>query len=337
MRKFPAVVLAFLLLLCIVQLPQGAEGAGETAFLGQVTDVGGGGFPGVQIKAMNVTTLVTYSTTSDGDGNYTLDVVRGLYNVTASYLNYSANVSYVRVQVDIGQEVRLDFTMAEVLCTLTGYVTNGTQPIYGATVTLINGERIYSGASVNPLGQYTIGDVAPGTYTVTARKVGYYDSDPLPPIVMVRGATKNLDFELQEQPAELYGRVSYQGDGVSGVKVTLTSSQFNAVTYTDDRGNYSFELVPSGNYVMTLRKDNFLDRTVNVGISPFEVKRLDVELEYDVANTTQEFLFGFDLAHSLMVVGLVVSLIVLAVALYVNFKLRRKPEMLEREKGSEEE
>ncbi|MCG7845197.1 MAG: carboxypeptidase-like regulatory domain-containing protein, partial [Methanomassiliicoccales archaeon] len=333
MRKLFVLMLALVLVLCTMQLPDDAEGAAilGTSVVGRVVNEVGVGFPGVSIRAVNVTTAQTYSTSTDAGGNYSLPLNPGLYDVTASYLNYSANISYSRTLVELGEEVRLNFTMSEVLCALTGYVTNGTSPIYGATVTMISDDHNYTAVSVNPLGQYTLSNVKPGKYTVTASKVGYYSSDPLPPIEMVRNVIKNLDFQLDEQPAELSGHVFYQGDGISGVRVHLSSAQFSTETITDERGNYSFDLVPAGSYTITFTKERYLTLTQSVGLSPFELKTWDAELEFDTENNTQKFILGFDLAHSLMIIGLIVSLIVLVVGLYVNYKIRRKPEMLEKD------
>ncbi|MHC1710412.1 MAG: carboxypeptidase-like regulatory domain-containing protein [Methanomassiliicoccales archaeon] len=335
MRKLSVVLLALALVLCSAYVPDRASSAGVngTDFVGSVVNETGSAFPGVEVRATNVTTLTSYKAVTDADGNYTMpgNFVPGLYNVTASFLNHSANISYVNVLIKSGQSVRLNFTMLEVLCKLTGYVTNGTTPIYQATVTLINEQRSYSNISVNPLGRYEISKVQPGTYTVIAGKVGYYSSDPMPPVVMVRGETKSIDFVLQEQPAELGGRVEYDGNGMKGVTVRISSPLFSAETQTDEDGNYSFSQVPSGSYTITFSKDSFLVKTLSVGLTPFEVRELDVEMEYDNVNNTQTFILGLDLAHSLMIIGLGVSLVVLIVGIYVNYKIRRKPELLDQD------
>lgn len=340
MRKLPVLLLALALVLCSAYLPQEVSSAGVsgTDVTGQVLNETGSVLPGVEIKATNVTTLVSYRATTGADGNYTMpgNFVPGLYDVTASLLNHSANVSYPNVQVRNGESVRLNFTMLEVLCKLTGFITNGTTPIYGATVTLINEQRSYSNVSVNPLGKYEIHKVQPGTYTVVASKVGYYTSDPMPPVVLARGETKSIDFVLQEQPAELGGKVEYDGSGLKGVTVTLTSALFTAETVTDEDGNYTFSQVPSGSYTITFSKESFLSRSMSVGLTPFEVRELNLEMEYDSANNTQTFILGLDLAHSLMVIGLTVSILVLVVGIYVNYKIRRKPEMLDQDESEKD-
>lgn len=341
MKKWCVALLALALVLCSVGIPEegSAAGVGGTDIRGRVVNETGEAFPGVEVRAVNVTTLVSYRAVSGADGNYTMpgNFVPGLYNVTASVANYSANISYVRVLVKSGQSISLNFTMSEVLCRLVGYITNGTTPIYGATVTLMNEQRSYSNVSVNPLGRYEIGRVQPGVYTVVANKVGYYSSDPVPPVVLVRGETKEIDFVLREQPAELGGKVRYDGKGLEGVKVTISSSFFNAQTMTDEDGNYSFTQVPSGSYTITFSKEDFLTKAMSVGLTPFEVRELNVDMEYDSANNTQTFLLGLDLAHSLMVIGLAISIMVLALGIYVNHRIRRRPDLLDRDEGSEKD
>jgi hypothetical protein len=337
MRKLFVVLLAAALLLCAVPLSSDhADGAiMGTSVLGRIADVDGGNFSGVVIKAVNVTTFFEYSAVSEATGNYSMGLNPGLYTISASFVNYTANITYSNVKIGLGQEVWLNFTMSELLGTLTGYVSNGTTPIYGATVTLIGGQN-YSGFSVNPLGQYTISGVRPGMYTVIASKAGYYDSAQQPPVTMARNVTVNLDFVLDEQPAELKGRVVYQGDGLSGVKVVIVSDQFTSTVYTDENGNYTFQLIPAGSYKISFSKDTYKDRVQDIGLSPFEIETLNMEMEFDSANNTRTFLFDFDLGHSLMVIGLTVTLILLLVALVVNYKARKKPDMVEKEEDSED-
>ncbi len=336
MRKLPVVLLALALVLCSAYVPDRASSASisGTDVFGRVVNETGAAFPDVEILVVNFTKPTTfYKVFSDENGNFTMpsNFAPGLYNVTASMVNYSANITYIGVQVKNGETARLNFTMIEILCKLTGYVTNGDTPIYGATVSLINDQRSYSNVSVNPLGRYEIPKVQPGTYTVVASKVGYYSSDPMPPVIMVRGETKSIDFVLEEQPADLGGTVQYDGAGLKGVTVKLSNPLFTVETVTDEDGNYTFSQVPSGTYTITFTKEDFLTTTFSIGLTPFEVRELNVEMDYDDVNNTQTFLLGLDLAHSLMVIGLSVSIMILALGIYVNYKIRRKPELLDKD------
>ncbi|KAF5063494.1 Carboxypeptidase regulatory-like domain protein [anaerobic digester metagenome] len=336
MRKLPVLLLALALVLCSAYVPDRASSASisGTDIFGQVVNETGAPFSGVEVRVVNTTKPTTsFTVVSDQNGNYTMpsNFLPGTYNVTATFVNYSANISYSNVMVKNGEAARLNFTMVEVLCKLIGKVHNGTTPITGATVTLksMDGKVFYNGTS-DAFGDYSISKIRPGIYSAYASKVGYYKSDPVA-LLMVRGTTNTTNFYMEEQPADLGGKVEYDGKGLNGVTVKLSSSLFTAETVTDEDGNYTFSQVPSGSYTITFSKESFLSRSLSVGLTPFEVRELDVEMEYDNANNTQTFLLGLDLAHSLMVIGLSVSIMVLIVGIYINYKVRRKPELLERD------
>ena len=343
MRKLCVLLLALALVICTAYIPDRSEaaGVGGTDVVGSVVNETWAPFPGVEIQVVNYTNPGTvFKAVTDQGGNYSMpgNFIRGLYNVTAVLTNYTANTTYTGVLVALGEVVRLNFTMNEVLCTLTGLISNGTAPVNEAIVTLIGEGGNYSGKS-DQFGRYTVSNVRPGWYTARAAKVGYYPTEAGPPVNMVRGEIAELDFTMREQEARsLSGTVKYDGDGLSGVSVVLTSvnAPYSIETMTDSDGNYSFLGVPVGSYSITFSKENFLESRYTLGLSLNESRKLDVQLRYDSANNTQTFLFGLDLAHSLMVIGLVVSLLVLVLGLYLNNRIRRKPELLDRGDGSSE-
>jgi len=339
MCKFFVTLLVLSLVLCtfgLIPAQVDAESVLGTSIDGKVVNETGEAFPGVEIYAVNVTNPNIFSSgLSDASGNYSLTVNPGIYNVTATYLNYTANVSYLNVTVGTGDMVILNFTMNEVLCTLIGYVTNGTQPVYGVTVTLTNLERTYTALTVTPFGQYTI-NAKPGIYTIKAEKIGYWANQSDYPVTLVRFAEhERVDLNITEQPAKLSGHVVYQGDGLKGVSVRLISGSISLNTVSDENGNYTFDEVPVGTYTLTFNKDTYLEISQTVTLSVYEEEVLDVEMEYDSENNTQTYLFGFDLAHSLMIVGLIISLVLLIVALFFSMKVRKKPEILKEDKDSD--
>ncbi len=335
MRKLSVVLLALALVLCSAYVPGEASSASisGTDIFGQVVNETGAPFPGVEIRVVNTTKPTTaFTVVSDQNGNYTMpsNFFAGTYNVTASIVNYTANITYTNVMVRSGGAVQLNFTMLEILCALAGKVHNGTTPISGVTVTLKSMDNVFYNGTSDAFGDFSISKVRPGIYTAYAGKVGYYRSDPVA-LEMIRGKTAVSNFTLLEQPAELGGKVEYDGSGLKGVTVKLSSPLFTAQTITDEDGNYSFSQVPSGSYTITFSKESFLINSLTVGLTPFEVRELNVEMEYDNVNNTQTFILGLDLAHSLMIVGLTVSLMVLMVGIYANYLIRRKPELLDQD------
>ncbi|MDH7508706.1 MAG: carboxypeptidase-like regulatory domain-containing protein [Methanomassiliicoccales archaeon] len=304
---------------------------------GFVFDDTGSPLAGVNVTAVNTTTNSVFFSISNTSGEYNLSLPSGTYNITASLTNYTANITYHNVIVDPSHIPVLNFTMSEILGTLTGHVTNGTAPVQGATIHLKSSKNNYSAVSMGPLGEYTINRVAPGIYVAYAEKQGYWTSYYNEPVVILRGKKTVLNFTLLEQPAKLYGRV-YFGEGpVAGVQVILQSQSYSASTTTDANGNYTFSNVPSGTYSLIFRKQGYQERTVQITLSPFEEKRYDLSLEKELPQGNGGFIPGFDLPHSLMVVALSVAIVLLIISLFIRFKTIENPELLARGEPEVEE
>jgi len=123
-------------------------------------------------------------------------VPSGTYQVTAGKEGYQS--SSVTVNVLSGSSAVANLSLTEVILpgSITGSVTdaeNGS-PIAGATVS--DGTRT---TATDATGKYTIADVPPGTYQVTASKSGYESS--MSTVMVVSGGTAVMDFSLNPEPA----------------------------------------------------------------------------------------------------------------------------------------
>lgn len=330
MRRILVSALSILLLPVILIGLASAAGLYDQEIRGVVVDSNGVPLSGVNITAENTSTGETFSVTTDQEGNYTLPLPLGVYNVTAHLENYTANITYSKLVVDEGRTIWANFTMYEILGTLTGYITNGTVPVPGATVHL-RGDRNYSANSTIPLGAYTITDIEPGTYIVYVEKAGYWTTYYDKPLYIGRGDVIHLDLIIEEQPATVYGQVVLAGKGLEGVVVTLTSGSVSLSTVTDAEGNYTLSGIPAGTYTIRFSKSDFVTQEFTISLSPFESKRLDVSLERKGAAGSDGFIPGFDLPHSLMIVGLMLALITLIFSLAIRVRVERRPELLEME------
>jgi thermitase len=142
-----------------------------------------------------VVTDGTRTATTDASGRYTLaDVPAGSYEVTASKENYHS--SFLTVTVLSGSSTVADFSLSPIVVpgSITGSVINAEDgsPIVGATVN--DGTRT---TTTDALGEYTIADVPPGTYQVTAGKEGYVGVTLT--ATVVSGGTAVMNFSLNEQ------------------------------------------------------------------------------------------------------------------------------------------
>ena len=328
----PILVLPLLLALCLmVPVLSTTAMAADTHFTltGTVTDDQGLPLPDARVYVVNVTSEEAYSFGVDEDGNYSISIPAGIYNISASANGYEANTIYEFLQLD-GNVTGIDFTMLPLLGGLTGFVTNGTVPVVGATIYLTNQDHNYSALSFLPFGQFNIDDVEPGVYVTYAEKVGYRLSINATPILIKKGSMSVVNFSLEEQPATLFGKVLSNGEAVEGALVTIGEGDARLQTTSDQGGNYTLTDLVAGTYTVTVEKEGYVKNSITVNIKPFEERRMDLSVDQE-AEEADTYLAGFDLPHSLMIAGLALALVILSVAIVIRFRVIRDPGLLAEE------
>jgi hypothetical protein len=134
------------------------------------------------------------STTTNASGQYTLaNVPSGAYTVTASATGYVSQSQ--SVTVGPGATATQNFALTPPNGAITGTLTDGGtgSAISGATVSYSGGS-----ATTNASGQYTLANVAPGTYTVTAAAAAYTSQSRS--VTVAAGATVTANFSLWRAP-----------------------------------------------------------------------------------------------------------------------------------------
>jgi Calx-beta domain-containing protein/beta-propeller repeat-containing protein/carboxypeptidase family protein len=136
---------------------------------------------------------------------------------------------------------------------ISGHVlANGATPLSGAEVVLNDGGSLTSVLSEDD-GSYQFSRLREGGhYTVSASKP-HFTITPASQTFNNLNSDQVLDFTATASASQFFtisGKVSENGVGLAGVKVTLSGSQPGLRT-TDSGGNYSFELVAGGNYTIT--------------------------------------------------------------------------------------
>jgi thermitase len=158
---------------------------------GQVTDAkDGSAISGVEVSDGTRTAL------TDATGTYTIDdVPPGSYQVVASKEGYKT--SSLTIDVLSGTTAVANFSLSQIIVpgSITGSVTDAKDgsPIVGAVVS--DGTRT---ATTDASGKYTIADVPPGSYEVTASKEGYQSSTSS--VTVVSGASSVMHFFLNQNP-----------------------------------------------------------------------------------------------------------------------------------------
>ena len=338
MKNLIAVVLCALLLACLIPALPSASAAGPFFMTGQVKDGDGAPLPDVNVSASNVTTGITFFSSTNDTGAYTISLPEGVYNISASRVNYSSNVTYHEIVVGPNNAVSIDFTLTEILGRVFGFITSGDVSVGGVTVTLSNMEGNFTSQSQLPFGQYSVEGAAPGVYVAKAEKAGYMPANAPYPVIVTRGSSVQLNFSIDVQPARVYGTVNVGSTPEMGVTVQLLlDGGVKRQTQTDSAGNYSFANLEYGEYQLHLSKEGLVESTVQVSLAPFEDKRVDPVMSRSPVEGLKGFIGDLDLTHSLMIVALLVTVIIMAFAIFIRMRSIKKPDMLANEEEEEVE
>lgn len=247
----------------IVNVPPDATGqdfVGELLtyiIAGRVAEADGNPLPGVRIFAGD-----TYSATTGQQGYYGIvGVLPGTYTVTASLEGYTFEPAWRMVSVPpnaMGQY----FTGELITYAISGRVTGtDSNPLAGVSISAGDG---YS-ATTDILGAYTISDVIPGTYTMTASLEGYTFT-PTERTVNVPPDAVDQDFVGELVTYSISGRVTDTGGNAVG-GVTISAGEGYSAT-TDSQGYYTISEVLPGTYSVTATLEGYIfepiTRTVSV-------------------------------------------------------------------------
>ena len=338
MRSLTVVLLCALLLSCLIPSAPSVSAADPFFVSGQVKDGNGLALSDVNVSATNISDGLIYSSVTNGTGAFNISLPNGVYNISASKVNYSSNVTYHAVVVGPNDSVGIDFTLSEILGRIFGFITSGNVSIGGGTVTLSNMEGNFTSQSEQPFGQYSIDGVAPGVYVAKAEKSGYMPANAPYPVIVGRGSNVQLNFSIEVQPAKVFGTVKVGSSPEKDVTVQLLLGGV-VVRYanTDSAGNYSFANLKSGEYELHLFKNGLVESTLPISLAPFEDKRVDPVMSRSPVEGLKGFIGDLDLTHSLMVVAMLVTVIIMAFAIYIRMRSTKKPDMLANEEEEEEE
>lgn len=207
------------------------------------------------------------TTTSAGDGTYSFPGYAAADGYTVEMRppapppggpGYIA-VGTFRLPADLSETdaTGVDFLLRDIVpVPVSGVVTttDGT-PVPGATVTLTDSDGTERSAVSDSTGAYVIDDVPVGDHSFTVVPPDGYGVLSVPePLTVPPGSEEPItdqDVVLQQQ-ASVSGAVTAGGAPVPGAVVTITGPGGTASTGTAADGSYSFDLLPPGDYTVTL-------------------------------------------------------------------------------------
>ncbi len=199
-----------------------------------------------------------YQVTSDDGGGYTIaSILPGDYTVTATASGYRYGRLYGITVIGGSTTNDVNFELnpkeAEDTGTFIGTIfSEDGSEVGGALIGTNPGE--YSAISNNNVsdpafGTYTISNVIPGSYSISASASGYVETE-LASKTINENETIVVDITLKQIGGTVRGLVTNQkGKGVEGVRLSLSNSVLYALT--DNNGYYQIPGVPVGTYNLT--------------------------------------------------------------------------------------
>jgi len=255
-------------------------------------------------------------------GNYTVRVSKDGY-LDAEKVNVTVENGFDTENVNItlvGKPSKISGSVA-------AKTTGGSVLLYGALVEALGTGR---NATTGTQGLYSITDVPVGTWTIKASAPGYDDNETTV-VVVSRGSDITRNILLTPKPGQLMGTVRDANtyDVLEGYRVAI-SGPLQRETYTNDLGQYVFAGLTPGNYTLTVTGS--LTETTH---SPY----IKYDIEVDPEGVTTEdvsmllakqalggFVFGLDLPHSFMALAFIITMVVLALAVFIRLKRIQRSE-----------
>ncbi|MBN9654118.1 carboxypeptidase regulatory-like domain-containing protein [Halobacillus sp. GSS1] len=248
---------------------------------GTVRTTGNVVIPGAEVHLVNNSNVVLSTAITDAQGEYTFNgVTPGSYVLTVSASTYQSETRGTTVQSNAATVE--DFQLPGSPGTVAGTVRNEANVVIpNATVEVLDlANNVIATATTNPMGMYTIDQLAPGTYTLRTSAPLYQTS--LLGFTVAQGQTVTQDVILLDQPGTLFGEVTDDetGNPLEGVAVQVIhqSGVTVATALTDAAGNYSITNLPPGSYTVTISQPGYADATIGTIITPNGMTMLNVEL-----------------------------------------------------------
>ncbi len=265
--------------------------------------------------------------TSNTAGSYNISSVpEGTYTVTAQKTGYNTGIrTGITVTRGNGTE-GVDLTLTEKPSRLYGVVRSGTLLLVGVNVSVV-GTSFYNLSG--PDGSYEIRNLTAGVYNLIASAVGY-QTMTAGNLTITLGGEIQQNFNMIGLPGAILRGKVYVADSqepLTNAQITIVNLRPQPISRaTNIYGEFEFAGLAAGTYTIHVEKTGF--RPIEVSnILVTEEEPVDLTLELTPLREAFEgFIFGFDMAHSMMILALVLTIIILAVAVYLRVRSFQTPE-----------
>ena len=270
---------------------------------------------------------ITITAISESDGSYEIgNLTAGTYTMTAEREGFlSTTIADVVVTRGVRKD-GVDFNLTEKPTRLYGVVRSGTRLLVGANVSVV-GTSTFNLSG--PDGNYEIGNLTAGIYTVRASSPGY-ETATIADVVIPEGGAIQLNINLTGLPGALISGVvvdAATGLPLANVLVTIVDiDPPRAGVATDINGAYGLPGLNPGNYTVRFEKTGYRPVEIsNINVTKDGQTNQDLEMT-PLRNGFEGFIPGFDIPHSMMLMALCLTIIIFALAVYLRHRSFETPE-----------
>ncbi len=255
------------------------------AISGLVTNQATGlGIPGSKVLITDAQGLLLAQVLTDAQGTFLAgNLPPRVTNVTVSASNFSSASQSVILQG--GQTALFQQALTPNPGNLNGTVIdlNFGLPIAGATVIIYDSTRSpVVSVLTDTSGNYAIGNLAPGLYTVNTSETGY--AGDVAGAEILPGSTSFLSFALIGLPGVITGTVRDEGTGqpIPGSTVTVRqgspSGTIMAILVADDQGRYVASGLSAGSFTLIANAPDYAAEASTALVSQGATTTLDFSL-----------------------------------------------------------
>ncbi|KML32346.1 carboxypeptidase regulatory-like domain-containing protein [Rossellomorea marisflavi] len=241
---------------------------------GIVTDTGANPLSGVNVTVTSSsgTGVIIATTVTANDGSYTVPgLAPGTYIIVASGVNFQQ--ASAGATVTSGVTTILNFTLAADPGSLEGTITNAQTgiPIAGANVQvriLDAGGSLVATVQSGTDGQYLVGNLAPGFYTVVASAPDFQTNSATVQVFPNQTATGNV--ALMPNPGSVFGTItsSIGSAPIGGATVSILNNSGILITsvLTDPSGNFTVTGLAPDQYTISVIAPDFQNGSVGAAV-----------------------------------------------------------------------
>ena len=162
--------------------------------------------------------------------------------------------------------------------TISGTVTDAStgNPISGASVSTNPATLL---VTTDAQGRFSISDVTPASYTVSASASGYLTGNASVTVTGGQTATANLALQPAPTTGTISGTVTDASTSkpIAGASVSTQPAMTTATS--DAQGNYAISDVDEGSYTVTASASGYMDNSTNVTVTAGQTTTCNLELE----------------------------------------------------------